>query len=193
MRKIAILLFLACSGPACAEAAQSQGLYDARADEAVSIFEKYCVVNGGTREEAEKLIAGSAIAKPLPTNVVSDLQSGRKGGIAWLIATPHKGQLILAYDPIGVCEVAVVAADGGAMHRAFGSMIDHAKYQLEVQVKGGEAQISKAHGSEIVAEPYSFPFLGKTATLTLTTADKTMPIGFQHTMTSTFTQPAKVK
>ena len=188
IHQLATFVLLTCLASVCAESAQADAANDSRADEAVTLFEKYCVVNGGTRAEAEKLLSKTPIAKPLPENVVMDLQSGRKGGIGWLIQTPHNGRVILAYDPIGVCEAAVVAADGNAMRRAFQAMINEAGKQLNIAIVAGEAQTTTFDGSQIIATPFAFPFLGKTTTLTLTIADKTMPIGFQHTMTSTFTK-----
>jgi hypothetical protein len=182
LRALTLIAALAGFGATGAYAAAD----DARANEAVTIFENYCVVNGGTRDEALKRIDKTPIAKSVPEEVLAELQSGRKGGIGWLIATPHDGRLILAYDPIGVCEVAVVSADSGAMRRAFKVMVDEAGRQLKVSVVEGKALSSDTQGSTIIATPYSFPFLGKTATVTLTVAEKTMPIGFQHTMTSTF-------
>ena len=186
MRNLAILFLTAFLVSASVVRAGTPPAVDQRADEAMTLFEKYCVVNGGARDLAVKLINGTPISKPLPESVVTDLQGGRHGGIGWLVATPHDGRVILAYDPIGVCEVAVVSADSESMRRAFTALLDKAGKQLNVPVVEGKAQSSQAFGLKMIATPFSFSFLGKTATLTLTTAEKTMPIGFQHTLTSTF-------
>ena len=188
---VSILLLWAAS--AGAEPAQAAAPSDPRADAAVSLFQQYCVANRGTRDQAVSQIAGHPFAKPLPDDVIANLQGDRKGGIGWLVHTTSDGQAILAYDPIGICEVAVVSADPDSMRRSFGFLIDTARSVLKVPVTEGKAQTSTAHGMQIVATPFSFPLFGKTVTLTLTTAGKTMPVGFQHTMTSAFNPIAKAE
>jgi hypothetical protein len=125
--------------------------------------------------------------------VITNLQGGRTGGIGWLVRTTNGGQAILAYDPIGICEVAVVSADSDSMRRYFGFLIDTARSVLKVPVTEGKALTQTLFGTEVVATPVSFPLFGKTVTLTLTTAGKTMPVGFQHTMTSAFNPIAKAQ
>ncbi len=192
MRAAALALMLWAAG-ASAEPPKGEAVSDPRADAAVSLFQQYCVANGGTRDKAVREIGGKPFAKPLPEDVIANLQDGRKGGIGWVIHTTDDGQAILAYDPIGICEVAVVSADPDSMRRSFGFLISMARSVLKVPVTEGKALTSTAFGMQIVATPFSFPLFGKTVTLTLTTSGKTMPVGFQHTMTSAFNPIAKAE
>ena len=191
MRAAAASILLLCAASSGAEPTKAAS--DPRADAAVSLFQQYCVVNGGTRDQAVSQIAGQPFAKPLLEEVILNLQGGRKGGIGWLVHTTSDGQAILAYDPIGICKVAVVSADPDSMRRSFGFLISTARSVLKVPVTEGKALTSTAYGEQIVATPFSFPLFGKTVTLTLTTTGKTMPIGFQHTMTSAFNPIAKAE
>ncbi len=193
MRAAAASILMLWAAGASAEPAKAEASSDPRADAAVSLFQQYCVVNGGTRDAALRQIAEGTFAKPLPEEVIANLQGGRKGGVGWLIRTTDDGQAILAYDPIGICEVAVVSADPDAMRRSFGFLISTARSVLKVPVTEGKALTSTAHGMQIVATPFSFPLFGKMVTLTLTTTGKTMPVGFQHTMTSAFNPIAKAQ
>ena len=193
MRAAAASILLLCAASAGAEPTKGEAASDPRADAAVSLFQQYCVVNGGTRDLAVRQIAGQPFAKPLPEVVIGNLQGGRKGGIGWLVHTTSDGQAILAYDPIGICEVAVVSADPDSMRRSFGFLISTARSVLKVPVTAGKVLTSTAFGEQIVATPFSLPLFGKTVTLTLTTAGKTMPVGFQHTLTSAFNPIAKAQ
>lgn len=177
-----IRIALLCAAIVAASVSQP-ALAGSKSHDAVELFDRFCVKTQGKSRAADLLIVRSGLGKSLPMKMVEKLQ-GQKGGKAWAIASPRKAQIMLGYNPIGICEVRLAKGDKKTMLEAFASFAKKieargAKLQSSSEVKTGD-------DNDVTLITHNFSMNGKSFQVALSASDKA-GLTQQHLMTFSFT------
>lgn len=143
---------------------------DMRAGDAMQLFSSFCIQTDGDRSRALAVLGeGNALAKKLPDALVTTLQAGRVGGVAWAIASPNSAQLLLEYTSDGICGVRIADADEKSVQDAFATMIE--QNSVGQKVTTSEPVITKEAGAQRTYHTYNFAVGGKKTLFAISTMD----------------------
>lgn len=159
---------------------------DPRAAEAMQLFGAFCISTAGTPDRALAVLGnGNALATRLPDNIVRNAQGGQEGGVGWAVRSPSDAELMLDYNPQGICGLRIRQADEASVRDAFKALVDGVASGTGSELTSEPSEIRTVNGVQTTYTAYSLPLGGRTAHLALTTTEQ--PIGEQqHFMTFGF-------
>lgn len=154
---------------------------DVRAGDAMQLFSAFCLQTDGDRSRALVVLGeGNALAKKLPDTLVTALQAGRTGGVAWAIASPNHAQLLLEYTADGICGVRIADADEKSVQSAFAALVEQNSGGQKVD--SSTSEVTHESGAQRTYRTYSLTFSGKKSLFAISTMDRRIG-SEQHLMT----------
>ena len=165
-----LLGFALAAVAACSAVGQAYAQEDSRAKDAFDFFKAFCVDTDGSSDRALAVIGnGNALANKLPDELVSRLQ-GQAGGIAWAVRSPSNAQLLLGYNPIGICEIRIAEADENAVVARFKGMAG--ALGAEEKNTYSNPEVRTQDGATITYRTFRFERQGKQALIALSSSDR---------------------
>lgn len=156
---------------------------DARARDGLELFAAFCVSTNGTKDHALAVLGnGNALANRLPNELVQKMQGGRAGGLAWAIRSPHQAELLLEYEPRGICGVRIADSDELSVQQAFEAAARTAAARVGTEVRSEPALVKYVDGVRTTYQAFAYSDGGRTAHLAVTTAERRLGMQ-QHFMT----------
>lgn len=166
--------------------AEEVASHDLRADDAVQLFDAFCVQTLGSRDKALAVLAnGNQMANRLPDELVKKAQGGQDGGVGWAIRSPRDAVLVLDYESRGICGVRIVDADEASVKSAFSAFAKSTASAAGAELSSQSPTVRDEGGARLTYQTYSYQITGRNALLALTTADKRSGAQ-QHFMTFGF-------
>lgn len=156
---------------------------DLRAIDAAQFFAAFCFVPMGKSDSAKRILGGgNAFARPLPADILRQIQGGREGGEAWTIRSPRNAELLLHYDPNGLCVVRIREADPESVRVEVEKMASSLAKGAKTTAKKTEDASSSIEGVNSRYQAYQMPVATMQIQISLTTTDKPVS-GQQHVVT----------
>ncbi|GAA0862886.1 hypothetical protein GCM10009115_11330 [Sphingopyxis soli] len=180
LRLVFVCVGLATSFTAIASEAMAS---DARANESVALFKSFCVATAGDKARALSVLGeGNALARRLP-EAVTTAMFGKSGGVAWALSSPSQAQLLLAYNPMGICEVRIAEADEAAMIEQFHALTT--SLSTRSSSNSGQPEKRRQGNANLTYETFNYEVGGQKALLAITTSDQRVGEQ-QHVITFSF-------
>ena len=98
---------------------------DPEAYDAIDLYSRLCVSTRGDRDRAIGIVGdGDTAIEKMDAPLLRGMESGRSGGVGWIIRMPLGDKILLEFPPDGTCVVRAPRVNAREIETAFRNLLD---------------------------------------------------------------------